>query len=125
MLPLFRNPRLDPRKWSSPDDWTLECDTDAIERTPAFGKTFFDRLCSEFAIRHEDLQFFRWSQNAGDVYAFFDRVEEGFYVQIDIDLEYIIVNGRDGTGEYGNWGNGNDQVQDALEYVRSFIRINA
>jgi hypothetical protein len=116
MVSQFRNPRLDPRQWSTDGYWSLESYDDAFGRTPCCGQAFFTRLLSEHPELRDDLHFLRWSVQSEHVYAFVDRVEDGFGVQFDPYLEYIIVFDGDGTNnEIGDWFE--NQVQEAIDYI--------
>ena len=116
MMPPFKDAAIDPRRRAPHGEWTPEGREEATARMPAFGREFFDRLFAEFPILEGEAAFLRWSEQPGDAYAFFDRVP-GIVVQVDPDLGYVVVSGRGGTAEFGDWG-GNEQVRDALGHVR-------
>lgn len=85
-----RHPHLDPRRWAPHGEWTPEIATEAIARMPGFARDFFARLFIEFPHLRGEVVFLRWSEQPGDVYAFFDY-PPGFAIQIDPHLEYVIV----------------------------------
>ncbi len=119
MVPPFRDPHLDPRRWAPEGDWSPEGHEEAADRMPGFARDFFGRLFAEFPCLQGQAVFLRWSTQPDDVYAFFDR-SPGFVVQIDPHLEYVIVIGGHGSGEHGDWGD-NDRIQDAIDHVRSLL----
>lgn len=119
MIPPFKDPLLDPRRWAPQGEWTREGSKEAADRMPAFARHFFARLFSEFPSLGDEVVFLCWSAQPDDIYAFVDR-SPGFAVQIDPALEYIIVLAASGSGEYGDWG-GNDQVQEAIDHVRTLL----
>jgi len=119
MLPSFRDPAIDPRRWAPHGEWSPESQATASERLPAFARNFFHRLYNEFPDLATVTTYLRWSLQPGDVYAFFD-LSPGFVTQIDPDLGYIVVISGSGTAEYGDWGD-NDQVQDAVDHIRSLM----
>ena len=123
MIPLFRNPQFIPRQGTAGGEWSLESYDDAFSRTPRFGQAFFTRLLAAHPELRDDLRFLRQSAQSDDVYAVFDRAERGFAVVLDAALEYIVVIGEIGTvsgaAEFGDWGTGNDQVQDAIDHIRA------
>jgi hypothetical protein len=121
MIPPFRNPHLDPRRWAPQGEWTPEGPKEAAERMPAFARDFFARLLVEFPFLEGEAIFLRWSLQPDDVYAFFDRQEGSFGVQIDPHLGYIIIIAEPGSGEHGDWGV-NDRAQDAIDHIRSLLR---
>ena len=118
-MPPFRHPHIEPRRWAPHGEWTPEGEAEASDRMPSFARDFFARLFDAFPDLKTDVAFLRWSEQPDDVYAFFDR-PPGFAVQIDPHLEYVIVSGRDGRGEHGDWGD-NDRTQDALDHVREIL----
>jgi hypothetical protein len=120
MIPRFRDPHLDPRRWAPGGDWTPEGREEAAGRMPGFGRDYFVRLFAEMPSLREEAVFLRWSGQPDDVYAFFDLDAGGFCVQIDPDLEYIVVSAASGSSEYGDWG-GNDRAGDAIAQVRSLV----
>jgi hypothetical protein len=120
MIPLFRDPQIDPRRWAPHGEWTLEGREEDAGRMPGFATDFFGRLFAEFPPLEGEAVFLRWSVQPDDIFAFFDR-SLGFAVQIDPHLEYIVVIAGSGTGEYGDWGD-NDRIQDALDHVRSLLK---
>lgn len=115
----FRHPHLDPRRWAPHGEWTPEAATAATGRMPGFARDFFARLFDEFPHLRGEVLFLRWSEQSDDVYAFFD-CPPGFTIQIDPHLEYVIVFGRDGRGEHGDWGD-NDRTRNALDHVREIL----
>ncbi len=119
MLPSFRDPSIDPRRWAPHGEWTPEGEREAADRVPAFARDFFDRLLARFPALRDVAVFLRWSEQPDDVYAFFDRTP-GFVVQIDPHLEYVIIFGGGRHGEHGDWGD-NDRSRDALDRVRSLL----
>lgn len=110
----FRNPELDPRRWSRSGDWQAESREAAFGRAPEFGRRFLAGLLTDVP-EPADVRFLRWSVQSDDVYVVIDR-PHGFVVQIDPDLEYLIVFDPDSHAEFGDWGT--DHVRDALDYVR-------
>lgn len=119
MIPAFKDPYIDPRRWAPHGEWATEGREEADDRMPAFARDFFGRLFAEFPPLAGDAVFLRWSVQPDDIYAFFDG-SPGFAVQIDPHLEYIVVVANSGTGEYGDWGD-NDRVRDAPDHVRSLV----
>jgi len=105
----------------------------ALARTPPCGIRFFDRLFAEYPdikvrlvfLRHRnryhaEVDFF--SEWEDDVIAILDRSPKGIGMQIDPQLSYIIIWSEKGShGEYGDWGQGNDQVADAMIQVRNIL----
>jgi hypothetical protein len=81
---------------------------------PEFARDFFGRLRAECPVLPVAV-FLRWSVQPDDVYGFFD-CSPGFVVQVDPHLEYIIVFGGSGRGEYGDWDN-NDRTPEAVSRV--------
>ncbi|WP_148087945.1 hypothetical protein [Gemmata obscuriglobus] len=112
-------PEHDPRSRCVAGTWVVEPQNDALTRTPAFGQRFFRAAFSEFAAVAAGVRFLRWSLQPEHVYAVFDLHRGGAGVQIDPDLEYIIVWGAGGQGEYGDWDG--DQVPPAMDYLRRLI----
>jgi hypothetical protein len=90
---------------------------------PDFGRQFFDRAFAAFPELAVSAIFLRWSEQPDDVYAFFDLPEGGLGVQIDPELDYVIVVGPDGTGEYADWhGKGvESQLRPALARVGEIL----
>jgi len=119
MLPSFRDPWIDPRRWAPHGEWSPESHEAATERLPAFARDFLRRLLAEFPRLTTVMTCLRWSLQPGDVYAFFD-LSPGFVVQIDPDLGYIVVFSRCSSAEYGDWGD-NDQTRDAIDHIRSLM----
>jgi hypothetical protein len=109
----------DPRGWGTTGAWAVESRDEALARTPAFGRRFFQAVFREFPEVAAGACFLRWSEQPEDVYAVFDLHAGGAGVQVDPALEYIIVWGADGQAEYGDWGA--DQVPPALDHLRRLI----
>jgi hypothetical protein len=114
---IIRNAKIDPRR-TGDGDWTVESADEALLRAPDFGREFFKRLFRDFSQLRNTMIFLRWSVQSEDVYAICDKSPGGFMVQIDPALEYIIVASESDQGEYGDWGNGEDRVEEALKHVR-------
>jgi hypothetical protein len=107
------------RPFDSVGTWTVEAKDAALARTPSFGQRFFTALFREFPALTERATFMAWTEQPEHVYAFLDYPECNFGVQVDPGLEYLIVWGPTGHGEYGDW-NG-DQVPPAMNYVRQIV----
>ena len=73
MIPPFRDPEIDPRRWAPDGEWTLEGDKEAIDRMPAFAREIFGRLLGKFSFLRRESVLLRWSVQPEDVNAFFDR----------------------------------------------------
>jgi hypothetical protein len=111
----FRNPALDPARWTGDREWTLEARDTALVRTAPLGQRFFGGLFDAYPGLDRDSVFLRSSVQPQDTYLFVDRLGDGFGVQFDPDLEYIIVSGADGNNELGHWFPGT--VTAAMEYI--------
>ena len=109
----------DPRSWTTTGSWTVELQVAALARAPAFGQRFFRNLFSLIPALAKSATFLQWSVQPDDVYAVFELSENGFGVQIDPALEYVIIWGAGGQAEYGDWDG--DQVPPAVEHVRKLI----
>src|SRR5262245_56797056 len=118
MSSINQNRDVDPTRWLS-GDWSTESADDALQRAPGFARDFFERLYGEFPGFQHDLVFLRCSGQPNDIYAVLDRSPGGLLVQIDPDLEYIVVRNEAGQGEYGDWGNGFDRIEEALKQIRA------
>ena len=110
---------IDPRRRHVSGTWTAEPAADALARTPPFGRRFFAAVFAEVPALAAGAVFLQWSEQPGDVYAVFDWPGSQAGVQIDANLEYIIVWGRDGQAEYGNWGA--DQVPPAVDHICQLV----
>lgn len=108
-----------PHSWDRPGSWAVESAEDALDRTPPFGRRFLAAIFASFPELEVAAEFLRWSEQPEDVYAAFEQPGVGFGVQIDPALEYIIIWGRDGQAEYGDWGA--DQVPPAVEHIRRLV----
>jgi hypothetical protein len=118
MSSIIQNQEVDPTRWLS-GEWSVEGADAALRRAPAYARDFFARLRSEFPDLGDQLVFLRCSVQPNDIYAVLDRSPGGCVIQIDPDLEYIVVRNEAGQGEYGDWGNGFDQIAEALKQVRA------
>jgi hypothetical protein len=108
----------DPRRWATSGVWAVESQDAALARAPDFGRRFFSEVFRLFPTLAADALFLRWSAQPDDVYAVFEHGGR-FGVQIDPDLQYVIIRGRTGHAEYGNWDA--DQVPPAVEHVRRLM----
>lgn len=117
MARTFRNTAIDPTRWSSHGRWDDEATDDALRRTASTGQRFFTTLFARHPALVADAFFLRWSQQPGDTYLFVDRDHDGFGVQYDPDLDYVIVSGADGRNEVGPWFA--DPADEALRYVEA------
>ncbi len=115
MAHVFRNPALDTARWAGDWEWTRETQETALARTAPLGQRFFNGLFEAYPGLEGDSVFLRSSEQPQDTFLFVDRVADGFGVQFDPDLEYIIVFGSDGTNELGHWFP--DTVAAAMEYI--------
>ena len=121
--------------WSrSPGSETVgESVENALARSPPFGIRFFDQLFAEYPGIKDRLIFIRnrnryhpevdcFSEWDDDVIAILDESPKGIGIQIDPHLSYIVIWSERGShGEHGDWGKGNDQVEDAMIQVRGIL----
>jgi hypothetical protein len=109
----------DPRRWATSGAWAVESQDAALARAPDFGRRFFSEIFGQFPALAADALFLRWSAQPDDVYAVFGHSGGGLGVQVDPYLQYVIIRGRTGHAEYGNWDA--DQVPPAVEHVRRLM----
>ena len=114
-------------------DAAVESVESALSRTPPFGVRFFDQLFAEYPGIKDRLTFVRhrsrnhpevdcFSEWDDDIIAILDQSPKGMGMQIDLHLSYIVIWDENGSdGEHGDWGEGNDQVADAMIQIRKIL----
>ncbi len=112
---LIRNTAVDPTR-DGPGEWAAEAEASALARCPAIGREFFARLGDVHPEVRAALVFLRWRGQPDDVYAVHDA-PDGFTVQVDPDMDYVIVGSASSHGEYARWRPDDDPVADALAHV--------
>lgn len=117
----LQNSQIDPTRQNR-GGWSIEPLETAMRRSPELGRTFFARLWELYPLTREALVFLRWEGQPLDVYAVYDRIEDGFGVQIDPELGYIIVWDARVQGEYAAWTPETDPVEDALGHIAQVTR---
>lgn len=117
----IQNCKLDPRLWLQ-GTWSLEGRGEALERVPGFAREFFAKLDHDYPELQSETVFLRCTTQPEDLFSVVDRIPGGVLIQIDPALGYIIVHDDAGHGEYGDWGNGFDRVEEALKHVRISLK---
>jgi len=112
-------PEHDPRAGSSGGVWAEEAREEALARAPGFGRRFFAGLADRFPAASDASVFLRWSVQPRDVYAVVGLPADGFGIQIDPDVEYIIVWTAGERAEFGDWDG--DQVEPALAFAAEIL----
>jgi hypothetical protein len=108
-------------EWELEAGWEVESREAALARAPEYGQQFFDALFREFPALAERTTFLTSENSPDHVFAFFDA-DLKFGVQIDTDLDYLIVMGPRGDGEYFNWDDADQNALHlALDYAREIV----